>query len=125
MDDLVHDPAAKQAGWTVRGIRLTTPSRSSTRSVDASVTLGYGREHAGVVDADDHDAVLRPAGVVLGGEPVLRMDRDVDEASGLVCVAGELLRVKPEHDPGEEERDEDRDGDAVRVPVADVAAHGR
>src|ERR1700682_5933338 len=39
-------------------------------------------------------------------------------------VARDLLRVQPEDAAAEEDRDHDRHRGAVRVPVADVAAHG-
>src|SRR5215467_10232845 len=39
-------------------------------------------------------------------------------------VAGQLLRVKPEHRPGQDQGHHDGDRGAVRVPVADRAAQG-
>ena len=51
------------------------------------------RLQAGVVDADDQHAVVRLAGVVLGGEPILGVDRDVDETPVAMGVAGQLLGV--------------------------------
>ena len=40
-------------------------------------------------------------------------------------VAGNLLRVERVDDSAEDEGNHDRDGGAVRIPVADVAAQGQ
>ena len=77
---------------------------------------------AAVIDADDHYSLSR---VVLGRKTVLRMDRQVDQTAGLSGVAGELLGVQEVHDAGQDQRDHDRDGGAIRVPVADVPGQGR
>src|SRR6185369_9308320 len=54
-----------------------------------------------VVDADDQDAVVGLAGVVLRSETVLRVDRDSDQTPTRVRVAGQLLGTEPEHRAGQ------------------------
>src|SRR5207245_110761 len=56
--------------------------------------------------------------------PVLRVNRDVDQAALKVRIAGGLLHVEAEHQAGQDERDQDRHGGAIGVPVPDVTAQG-